>query len=917
MEPRKPSLDLERELTCSICTELLYQPLTLLDCLHTFCGACLKEWFDFQAATADGGSSFVFAGQATTTFTCPACRSAVRDSRHNATVATLLDMFVTANPSKARSAKDKEDMARKYLPGDRILPKGPKLDVHEVKSEQARDDHHEARILGQVQGMTLQEVPAAMVQPLVPGRRRHSRSRDGTSRPSSNNSPDGRSRRSHASRRQGADQGRQRIHNGSTDEADRQQRAQHQTGHQHQVEHQSSIRSLIGSAHTAEQDAVERDFDREVEEFARQIQEDGLLDGLDLDNIDLSRDDELSRRITEAYRRRQRDRLRRPGPGSNSPARPPAESEARARAQGSESRRAPLATTGAESRDSPRHRDRSRTSSATTAAAAPCDAAVDARPTARSQTELATRPQAEQAPRNPVVPVQRSQPEAVQRTQSDAMSRASSLGPLTPRTDSSEHTASNSPSVVQSCGDTDDSRWSLATRTPLPSPPSSVRAHRPSDLVIVHSMASSPKTSPSSAGHQRTRSQLYAEPSITCSRCNKAHIEYELHFNCAACSAGQWNICLYCYRAGKGCLYWFGFGYGAWDKWTKARQHDENLALPHMLTASRYMPPPSTPGGADGRKTLTIDDPRTRLETGTFCAKCLAWTNQCYWRCDICNEGDWGYCNDCVNQGWSCSHLLLPLAHEALILSPSQQRTPRSPGRPQSASLFTGPQASNIGPFKPLMFRTRCHVCQEQLSPHTVRYHCFSCTSAMVPDASPGDYDVCTPCYGNLVAHGRISPDNGHLGWRRCLKGHRMALVGFVDGKVGQWRFVERDLVGGRGLHAEPLETTGPPGQAGLQVWSWRQGEERRDRFVTLDVSAMAPASTCVFPPDGGSGMRAQARWAWFPHPDAHDELLFPKGAEIREIEDVNGEWFFGTYMGERGLFPAPYVRILEADETA
>ncbi|PHH62155.1 hypothetical protein CDD81_7529 [Ophiocordyceps australis] len=914
MEARKPSLDLERELTCSICTELLYQPLTLLDCLHTFCGACLKEWFDFQAATADGGSSFVFAGQATT-FTCPACRSAVRDSRHNATVATLLDMFVTANPSKARSAKDKEEMARKYLPGDRILPKGPKLDVHEVKSEQDGDDHHEAHILGQVQGMTLQEVPAAMVQPLVPGGRIEGRAREDTGRLGSNNSPDARP----GSRRRRADQGRQASHSRGTDDAERQDRAQSQTGQQRQVEHQSSIRSLIGS-----QDVAERDFDREVEEFARQIQEDGLLDGLDLDNIDLSRDDELSRRITEAYRRRQRDRLRaepparRAGPGSNSPARLPAESESRARAQGRQSRsssryrpasrsrqnderrRPPLATTGAETRDPPRNRDRTRTSSGT-------DATVE--------TGLATRTQAE--------PGQRSQPEAAQRTQSDAMSRASSWGPPTPRTESSEHLASSSALVVQSCGEasprsTDGTKASLASRTPpLPSPPSSARAHRPSDLVIVHSVASSPKTSPTSAGHQRTRPQLYAEPSITCSRCNKAHIEYELHFNCAVCSAGQWNICLYCYRAGKGCLYWFGFGYGAWDKWNKARQHDETLALPHMLTASRYLPPPSTPGGADGRKTLTIDDPRTRLETGTFCAKCLAWTNQCYWRCDICNEGDWGYCNDCVNQGWSCSHLLLPLAHEALLLSPSQARTPRSPGRPRSAGLFTGPQASNIGPFKPLMFRSRCDVCQEQLSPHTVRYHCFSCASGLLPDASAGDYDVCTPCYANLVAHGRISPDNGHLGWRRCLKGHRMALVGFVDGKVGQWRFVERDLVGGRGLHAEPLETTGPPGQAGLQVWSWRQGEERRDRFVTLDVSAMAPASTCAFPPDGGSGMRAQARWAWFPHPGAHDELLFPKGAEICEIEDVNGDWFFGTYMGERGLFPAPYVRILESDEAA
>ena len=75
-----------------------------------------------------------------------------------------------------------------------------------------------------------------------------------------------------------------------------------------QIEHQSSIRSLIGSS-----DVESLDMDREVEEFARQIQEEGLLDGLDLDNIDLTNNDELSRKITEAYRRRQRERTRHDG----------------------------------------------------------------------------------------------------------------------------------------------------------------------------------------------------------------------------------------------------------------------------------------------------------------------------------------------------------------------------------------------------------------------------------------------------------------------------------------------------------------------------------------------------------------------------------------------------------------------------
>ena len=34
--------------------------------------------------------------------------------------------------------------------------------------------------------------------------------------------------------------------------------------------------------------------------------------------------------------------------------------------------------------------------------------------------------------------------------------------------------------------------------------------------------------------------------------------------------------------------------------------------------------------------------------------------------------------------------------------------------------------------------------------------------------------------------------------------------------------------------------------------------------------------------------------------------------AEVREVEDVNGDWFHGSYMGAQGLFPSPYVRVVE-----
>ncbi|QLI64178.1 E3 ubiquitin-protein ligase CHFR [Metarhizium brunneum] len=927
MDSRKPSLDLEKELTCSICTELLYQPLTLLDCLHTFCGACLKEWFRFQAAKAEKAPTPPAPGEAI--FTCPSCRSPVRDTRHNATVVTLLDMYVAANPAKARSDVDKEEMQAKYKPGDQVLPK---INTRERTAEERRADEEDRRLIDEVREMSLREAtPGGLSQRDRRRRQRQTQSVDGRSRSSRDQSSSSRRRGTeHTTRNSRSDDSSRPGSDHSASDREQRRRRRRSVSRQRQVEHQTSLRSLIGSSEMSE-----RDIEREIEDFARQIQEEGLLDGLDLDNIDLSRDDDLSRRITEAYRRRQRERSR------NESSRQPTSSSNNAASRNSEG-----AQTDARLR-APEGGSRSRASSRSTNGGGQAEDRSRPPPTGSTNLEVrdaARRPRRRTASggRSATTPVFSSTAETrpAARSSTDLGLRSRTSDPTAPRHSFSEGRSSSTPSVPASSqapielpasASSNSNIASFANRVPQwnpniadPSPATThelpaaqiSRPHLPAELAIVHSAVSSPMSSPSAtSGHRRTKSQLFPEPSISCAKCNKQHIEYELHYNCGICTGGQWNICLDCYRAGKGCQYWFGFGYGAWKKWENLRQKgDDSLAKPHMLTACRYLPPPSTPGGADGRKTLTTDDPRGRLETGTFCARCFTWTNDCYWRCDVCNEGDWGFCNNCVNQGNSCTHPLLPLTHEALQAA-SRPHSPRSTGRPPAATVYTGPQAANIGPFKPLTFRTRCDICQDPISPSHVRYHCFSCKSALIPEAPPGDYDICSSCYNSLVSTGQISMENGHSGWRRCLRGHKMAVIGFADGKIGQWRFIERDIVGGRVLRSEAFESPERNGQE-LQKSSWKNGDEKLERLVTKDVSATAPSTvgslsfTQTFPLDGGTGMRANARWAWYPQAGSDDELLFPKGAEIREIEDVNGDWFFGTYMGAKGLFPAPYVRL-------
>ncbi|PHH71754.1 hypothetical protein CDD80_5014 [Ophiocordyceps camponoti-rufipedis] len=472
---RKPSLDLEKELTCSICTELLYQPLTLLDCLHTFCGACLTEWFSFQAATASR-------------FTCPACRSAVRDSRHNATVVTLLDMLVAAHPSKARSDEDKKEMARKYRPGDQVPPKTPSAGTR------TEDD---GRLLSRVRDMSLRDG----LRPPSSRRRHEGQSRSvGRDRSSEN-----RSRRGNDDDDDGHDSdGRRR----STE-----LRLRRDESGDRQVEHQSSLRSLIGSA-----DRGERDIEREIDEFARQIQEEGLLDGLDLDNIDLSRDDELSRRVTEAYRRRQRRGRSRRQDGHGA-----ASTSSSVNGDGRSSRPPPAGL------DTGRSRRRTASGGGSSVAAAALSVGEATRPAARSQTEL--------------IPGRGNGP-------GPGEQRRSSSTPSVP---------ASSPSISGE----NTNHASFAIRAPQWNP----ETNRPSEPAIVNP--------------PRNRPQLYPEPSIGCSRCGKTHIEYEVHYSCGICAGGQWTICLGCYRAGKGCLHWFGFGHSAWNKWDKAQQLEPTTAPPH------------------------------------------------------------------------------------------------------------------------------------------------------------------------------------------------------------------------------------------------------------------------------------------------------------------------------------------------
>ncbi|QIX00423.1 hypothetical protein AMS68_005940 [Peltaster fructicola] len=242
------TIDLEKELTCSICTDVFFQPLTLLDCLHTFCGSCLKEWFSWQAASATHNS------RNATPYTCPSCRAPVRAARPNANVTTLLDMYLQANPSKGKTDEEKAEMRKNYTPGDDVIPP---VEVH-AESEGSEDE----RLMDDVRQMSVADLNPA-VEANRRDNRRHRRERD-----------------IHAdSRRRDAANARRR-----------------QEAVERNVAHQPSLRSLLSAS---------TDDPAEVREIIQSIMSSGVLDGIDLEALTAEQEDELTEHIIAAVHRRQ------------------------------------------------------------------------------------------------------------------------------------------------------------------------------------------------------------------------------------------------------------------------------------------------------------------------------------------------------------------------------------------------------------------------------------------------------------------------------------------------------------------------------------------------------------------------------------------------------------------------------------
>ena len=84
-------------------------------------------------------------------FNCPSCRAPVRETRPNATVTTLLEMYLQANPGRARTGEEKEEIKKTYTQGEDIL-------VKVKRKRETNDEEEDRRLVEEVREMSMREV---------------------------------------------------------------------------------------------------------------------------------------------------------------------------------------------------------------------------------------------------------------------------------------------------------------------------------------------------------------------------------------------------------------------------------------------------------------------------------------------------------------------------------------------------------------------------------------------------------------------------------------------------------------------------------------------------------------------------------------------------------------------------------------
>lgn len=700
------------------------------------------------------------------------------------------------------------------------------------------------------------------------------------------------------------------------------------------VEHQSSLRSLLSASDDGSSDMKD--------EILRQIIDEGLLDDVNLDELSAAQEDELSEKIADAYRRRhmqnsrnQRSRSR----DTRVPSSPPADQQDQNEGQ-QRNRRARQTTTSSNHEPHSSHppvsrphlleaypvsqQHRRRASSEHRRQTSPVPnsssnrASVDvSRQAARSSTDLSTesrhRPQRLENSRRTTDPDRQQASERQHNGARQALgtsgatleTRSQESASRSPRSSTTnvareQAPATSSPRSAQFSSATQTRSEVIQASRPANQPNASLRIiDRPrgassTSNATPYSLGSPPEAIAHLQDTSRSSDQplpLFSEPSISCQRCSKPSIQYDLHHHCSRC---PYDICHRCYLLGKGCLHWFGFGKTALARWK--RKGEPGAIAPHVLIARKYIRPRSETS-RDFTAAARSDHPSQRLRTGFFCASCLDVVNALFLACERCNDAEWGFCLRCVDDARCCTHSLYPIAFDttaSLDSSPPPVIAAGTNHDQNSPSVNPLPHKPTIPPTKTCAFCTQ-PITLSASEPRA--WHCPSCTSQT-------QSDLHIRCHEALTSMRRI-PNNIY---RPCINGHHpMQLITLTS--------------------TDPLSITfnqnlGPSDHNVL--YSEKKKIEKKGNASSSQQQpppSLPPSSNQRQPPSSqqqqqqqigktiGPGQPMTAAWAYWPAEGVEDELGFPRGAEVWQAQDINGDWAWGWYAGRSGLYPGGYVR--------
>lgn len=97
--------DIEENLQCMICQEIMHDCISLQPCLHSFCSGCYSDWMSRSQE-------------------CPSCRKKVERINKNHIVNNLIEAYLKEHPSKRRPKEDIEDLNKKNkITHDMLYPK--------------------------------------------------------------------------------------------------------------------------------------------------------------------------------------------------------------------------------------------------------------------------------------------------------------------------------------------------------------------------------------------------------------------------------------------------------------------------------------------------------------------------------------------------------------------------------------------------------------------------------------------------------------------------------------------------------------------------------------------------------------------------------------------------------------------------